>query len=191
MIYNVRHRTTYSYEDVVTFARCVLRLTPQSSAAQTVLENAITITPQPSQTVERTGPFGEQMLTVMIDQPHRALIIEARSRVDVHAPPIESPADSPAWESVRARSFETAALGADSPAAYLYPTARTPILPAITDYARVSFPQGRPIIEAAADVDDPHALRTSPTTLRPLAFPRRRARHLRPVAASARTSPTS
>jgi transglutaminase-like putative cysteine protease len=150
VIYNVRHRTTYSYEDVVTFARCVLRLTPQSSGAQTVLENAITITPQPSQTVERTGPFGEQMLTVMIDQPHWALIIEAKSRVDVHAPPIESPADSPAWESVRARSFETAALGADSPAAYLYPTARTPILPAITDYARVSFPQGRPIIEAAA-----------------------------------------
>jgi transglutaminase-like putative cysteine protease len=150
VIYNVRHRTTYSYEDVVTFGRCVLRLMPQSSAAQTLLDNAIIITPQPSQTVERTGPFDEQMLTVMIDQPHRALIIEAKSRVDVHAPPIESPADSPAWESVRARGFETAALGADSPAAYLYRTARTPILPAITDYARVSFPQGRSIIEAAA-----------------------------------------
>ena len=150
MIYNVRHRTTYSYEDVVTFARCVLRLTPQSSAAQTVLESAIAIAPQPSQTVGRTGPFGEQVFTLVIDQPHRELIIEARSRVDVHAPPTEFRADSPAWESVRALSFETAALGADSPAAYLYPTARTPILPAITVYARESFPQGRPIIEAAA-----------------------------------------
>jgi transglutaminase-like putative cysteine protease len=150
VIYKVRHRTTYRYEDVVTFARCVLRLTPQSSAAQTVLENAIAITPQPSQAVERTGPFGEQMLTLVIDQPHRVLIIETQSRVDLHAAPIESPKDSPAWEQVRALSFESAELGADSPATYLYPTARTPILPAITDYAREGFPQGRPIIEAVA-----------------------------------------
>jgi transglutaminase-like putative cysteine protease len=152
VIYNVRHRTTYSYEGVVTFARCVLRLTPRSSATQTVLESSIAITPPPSRSRERTGPFGERTLTVVIDQPHRKLIIEARSRVDVHAPPVEAPADSPAWEAVRARSFETAGLEADGPAAYLYPTPRTPITPVITDYARESFQPGRPIIEAGADL---------------------------------------
>jgi transglutaminase-like putative cysteine protease len=150
VIYNIRHRTTYKYKDVVTFAWCVLRLTPQSSPVQTVLENDIAVTPQPSQVVERTGPFGERVRTVMIDQSHLTLIVEARSRVDVHASPFEPLPYSPTWESVRARSFETTAVGYDSPAAFLYPTARTPILPAITDYAKASFPQGRPIIEAAA-----------------------------------------
>jgi transglutaminase-like putative cysteine protease len=150
VIYNVRHRTTYRYDKVVTFARCVLRLTPRSSATQTVLESSIIITPAPSHSLERAGPFGEQTLTVVIDQPHDALIIEARSHVDVHAPPVEAPSDSPAWEDVRAVSFETTAFGPDSPATYLYPTVRTPIVSAITEFARVNFPPGRPIIEAAA-----------------------------------------
>ena len=152
MIYGVRHRTTYSYEGMVTFARCVLRLTPRSSATQTVLASAIAITPEPSQSLERTGPFGEQTLTVVIDRPHDELIIEARSQVDVHAQPLGDPADSPAWEAVKAASLETSAIGADSPAAFLYPTRRTPILPEITDYARQSFPPGRPIVEAAVEL---------------------------------------
>jgi hypothetical protein len=49
VIYTVRHRTTYEYEGPVAFARCVLRLTPQSSAAQTVSDGLIIVTPHPSQ----------------------------------------------------------------------------------------------------------------------------------------------
>ena len=152
MIYDLRHRTTYSYDASVTFARCVLRLTPQSSATQTLLSNTVTVTPAPSTTLRRTGPFGEQTLTVVIDKPHKALIIEAVSRVDVDAPMVSAPSQSPAWEAVRARSFASLALGPDGPAAYLYPTRRTPLTPAITDYARISFAPGRPIIEAAAEL---------------------------------------
>ena len=152
MIYTLRHRTTYTYESEVTFARCVLRLTPRSSATQTVMESSITVTPQPMSSLSRTGPFGEQTLTVVIDQPHEALIIEARSRVDVHAPPVTDPHDSPSWESVRTLAFQTADLGSQGPASYLYPTARTPIVHSITDYARTSFTPGRPIVEAAAEL---------------------------------------
>ena len=152
MIYTVRHRTTYTYESEVTFARCVLRLTPRSSATQTVMESTITVTPEPANSVIRTGPFGEQTRTVRIETPHEALIIEARSRVDVHSLPVEAPADSLAWEMVRALSFQAADLGPQGPAAFLYPTPRTPIVASITDYARASFTPGRPIIEAAADL---------------------------------------
>jgi transglutaminase-like putative cysteine protease len=151
VIYDLRHRTTYSYEAEVSFARCVLRLTPRSSASQTVLESSLTVTPTPSRTLERTGPFGEETLTLVVDQPHRELIIEARSRVDVHAPPNELPFRAP-WEAVRARGLEAASVGPESPASYLYPTSRTPIVPAITDYARTSFPPGRAIVEAAANL---------------------------------------
>ena len=152
MIYWVRHRTTYTYEAQVTYARCVLRLTPPSSAVQTVLENAITVTPEPSDRMKRTGAYGEETLTVVIDKPHKILVIEAVSWVDVHAPPAPDAAASPAWENVRAAAFESLALGPDSPAAFLYPTTRTPLAPAITDYARASFAEGRPIIEAAIDL---------------------------------------
>jgi len=152
MIYDLRHRTTYSYKASVTFARCVLRLTPQSSASQTVLENLVTVVPAPAQSLQRTGPFGEQTLTVVVDTPHSELIIEARSRVDVHPPPPMPLADSPRWEAVRAHSFDAAGLEPDDPATFVYPTHRTPLVPVITDYARSSFTAGRPIAEAADDL---------------------------------------
>ena len=152
MIYSVRHSTNYTYEEPVAFARCVLRLTPSSSATQTLLESSTTVTPVPSSKVENWGPFGEKTITVVIDKPHRELVIEARSRVDVHARPVGDPADSEPWEVVRSRAFETSLLGPEGPAVYLYPTRRTPDSLAITNYARGSFPKGRPIIEAAADL---------------------------------------
>jgi len=151
VIYRVRHRTTYRYEAPVTFARCALRLTPPSLATQTVLASSVVVTPTPSRTSSRVGPFGEQVLSVTIDQPHDTLIVEARARVDVHAPPIGLPL-SQAWESVRARALATRSLGPEDPAAYLYPTGRTPILPQITDYARTSFPPGRAVVEGLAEL---------------------------------------
>ena len=152
MIYALRHRTTYKYGSEVTYARCVLRLTPRSSGGQTVLEGSVRVTPTPKHTFQRTGPFGEQTLTVLIDTPHRALVIEATARVDVHVQAVESPADSPAWEQIRDISFDTTTLGPEGPAAYLYPTVRTPLSAPITDYARASFPPDRPIIEATAEL---------------------------------------
>ena len=153
MRYRLRHRTTYSYEQEVSFARCVLRLTPRSSATQTVLESAITVTPEPSARLERLGPFGAEIVTVTVDTPHKALVIEANSRIDVHVPPPGDPEASPPWEAVRGRALNTADLSPEGPASYLFPTPRTPIVPAITDYARQSFPPDRPIVAALAELN--------------------------------------
>jgi transglutaminase-like putative cysteine protease len=152
VIYAVRHRTTYAYEEQVTFARCVLRLTPRSSPTQTVHSSSIRVTPRPSITSDGTGPFGEKTRAVIIDKPHEILVIEATSQVDVHAPSPPEPASSQPWEAVRADSLKSLVLGPEGPAAYLYPTRRTPAAPAITEYARKSFPKGRAIVAAAADL---------------------------------------
>jgi len=151
VIYDIRHRTTYAYGSEVTYARCVMRLTPRTFADQTRLASRIELTPSPSQ--ERVGPgaFGEEVRTVVITEPHARLVIEASARVDVHAPPIAFAFDTP-WESVRALSLASRLLGPDGPASFLYPTERTPIAPQITDYARASFAPGRPVIEAASEL---------------------------------------
>ena len=152
MIYNLRHRTTYRYSQPVTFARCVLRLSPRETAAQTVLESVITITPRPARSRTHVGPFGERVMTVAVETAHTELTIEARSRVDVTrtAPPL--PLDGQPWESVREQAFASAALGPESPANFLYPTTATPVLRPITDYGLESFRPDRPVIEAAADL---------------------------------------
>jgi transglutaminase-like putative cysteine protease len=151
MIYHVRHRTTYAYESRVSFARCVLRVTPRSLVSQTVMDSVVTVTPEPSRRLERMGPFGELTTTVEIDTGHKALIIEARSRVDVHAPASRLDFGAP-WEKVRSRSLEAADLGPEGPASFIYPTVRTPPVAAITDYARTSFQPGRGIADAAIDL---------------------------------------
>jgi transglutaminase-like putative cysteine protease len=151
--YRLRHRTTYDYETAVSFARCVLRLTPRASATQTVLESAIAITPRPSVRTEQAGPFGARVLTVTVDTPHKALVIEATARIDVHTPPAPDAETSPPWEAVRAAALQSEDLSIEGPAAFLFPAARTPIVPEITAYARESFPPGRPVVAAAADLN--------------------------------------
>ncbi|MBI1200385.1 MAG: transglutaminase family protein [Phenylobacterium sp.] len=153
MIYDLRHRTTYNYQDEVSFARCVLRLTPRDSATQTVLESSLTVTPEPSARRERTGPFGARIVTVRVDTPHRELVIEARARIDVHVPPPPDFGASLPWEAVRAAALMTRDIGPEGAASFLFPTPRTPITPQITDYARQSFPPGRPILAAVAELN--------------------------------------
>jgi len=151
MIYTVRHRTAYAYDSEVTFARCVLRLTPRTSADQKLIANTITVTPAPSRETVATGAFGEAVRQVVVTEPHHRLVIDAHSRVEVNAPPIAFAFDT-AWESVRARALESTVLGIEGPAAFIYPTGRTPIVPAISDYARQSFTAKRPVIEAASEL---------------------------------------
>ena len=154
MIYDLRHRTTYSYGDAaVTYARCVLRLTPVSNSHQTVLDADLKVTPRPSVSTERIGPFGERILTVIVDKPHNTLVIDATSRVNVHSPKPPAAGDSAPWETVRAAVMAAPSLEADGPAVYVYPTDRTPITPVITDYARASFAPGRPLIEACDELN--------------------------------------
>lgn len=152
MIYQLRHRTTYRYDAPVTFAQCVLRLTPTSSPSQTVLAAEVAITPRPARTQKQDGPFGERTLKVLIDQPHTTLVIEARSRVEMHAVLDSSLFARQPWEQVRSAGFESGDLGPSGPASFLYPTARTPLSAMITDYARSSFWHGRPILEAVSEL---------------------------------------
>ncbi len=153
MIYTLRHRTTYTCESPVSFARCVLRLTPRSSASQTALATSISVSPEPSRTHERVGPFGETTTTVVIEEAHTSLVIEARSRVEVHTPASRLDFGAP-WESIRAHALGASSLGFEDPASFLFPTARTPLIPQITEYARASFPEGRGVVDAATELMD-------------------------------------
>jgi transglutaminase-like putative cysteine protease len=152
LIYNLRHRTTYRYSQPVSFARCVLRLTPRASPTQSVLDSAIAITPRPARSRSHTGPFGEQVTTVSVETPHTELTIESRARVEVNRPAPLLPFGGLAWEDVREAAFASTALGQEAPAHFLYPTAAAPVLDPITAYGQASFPSGRSIVEAASEL---------------------------------------
>lgn len=152
MIYRVRHLTTYAYESPVTFARCALRLSAHSGDGQTVLESAVTVTPEPARLEQHEGQFGERVITATIEAPHNELKILATSRVQIDRPPLPRPLAGQPWEAVRDAAFATRQLDLASPAHFLYPSKMTSVHRSMTEFARESFTPGRPIVEAAFDL---------------------------------------
>jgi len=110
VIYAVRHLTTYRYDSEVAYARCVLRLTPCTGAAQTLLQSSVTVTPAPALKTIKTDAYGAQVVSMIIDTPHEVLVIESRCVVDVHAGEVGDLAASPAWEILGKKGLGASAL---------------------------------------------------------------------------------
>ncbi|MEN3212697.1 transglutaminase family protein [Methylorubrum populi] len=152
MIYTLRHLTTYRYARTVRFARCNLRLRPRDGEGQRVLESALHVAPEPTRRLERRDFFGLDTLTLTLDEPHREFTVEAVSRVAVERPappPLEA---GPSWEAVRAAALALPSLGPDGPAHFQFPSQRVPLDPAVTEYARTSFPPGRSAYGGAVEL---------------------------------------
>ncbi len=179
MIYEITHVTRYTYGATVELTNGVLRLTPVSRDGQVLERFDLDTTPPCLPPMERIDPFGNQVLSLRIEKPHRELSVTAASRVWVDRPP--SPGNSPPWEAVASEALRVGSLAFDSPAIALYPSRRIPLFDEATAYARQSFADGRSIHEAALElasrirsdfVYDPEA--TEVTTPATTAFEQRR-----------------
>ena len=150
--YEVRHRTTYDYAYAASAARLAFRVTPLTRASQRLVSHRIDIEPTPRTLREGVDFFGTPFLVARFEQPHRALVVEARSRVEVtrRAPDPEGPAES--WEEAARQALDARGLDADSPAHFLYPSPLVGLVDAVTDYARVSFQVGRSALSGAAEL---------------------------------------
>lgn len=158
MIYDIRHVTTYTYGSPVSFARCSLRLEPQSGNGQQLVSHSVEIKPRPADRTERIDFFGTHTESVLIEDPHRTLRIDSRSRVNVSRRAPGRGDDSPGWESVREAAFDSADLSAASPIGYVFASSLVPILEPVTAYAAVSFAEKRGILAGAVDLM--HRIRT-------------------------------
>jgi len=152
VIYDLRHVTTYAYSRPVPFARCILRLQPRNDGGQSVQSSELIVTPRPAERDDGVCFFGNRMTTLTIAKPHRELKIEMRARVEVRRPQAPFPALTRSWEEVGEQALASASLAPDSPAHHLYPSRLVPPVAAVTDYARNSFPQRRPVLEGATEL---------------------------------------
>jgi transglutaminase-like putative cysteine protease len=152
MIYDVRHLTRYRYEALVATNACVMRLTPRSMDGQETLESHVDIAPRPAGVGERIDIFGNHVVRMRIEAPHRELVIVSTAQVKVERPPRPAPALTPTWEKVVEDVASFDSLGEDSPALALYASRLVGLHDEVTDYARSSFPPGRPVFEAGLDL---------------------------------------
>ncbi|MGZ5840934.1 MAG: transglutaminase family protein [Xanthobacteraceae bacterium] len=152
MIYDVRQTTVYHYASPVAYANHVLRLTPIDRGHQRVHAAALDITPTPIERREGQDFFGNRITWITFDQPHDTLTIRVAARIAVNGVGAAKPVDTPPWEEVRAAAFASADLGPLAPAHYLFPSRQVSLDPEIRDYAALSFPAGRTILDGATDL---------------------------------------
>ncbi len=91
---------------------------------------------------ERIDAYGNAVLSLRIEKPHRELTVEAASRVRIDRPTVLEL--SPPWETVAAEALVVPSLAFDSPAIGIYPSRALSLFREATDYARTSFVPGRP-----------------------------------------------
>jgi transglutaminase-like putative cysteine protease len=154
VIYDVRQTTICSYASPVAHARHVLRLTPVHRHGQRVQVAALQIVPEPLHRREGQDFFGNRLTWIEIEEPHETLAVKLAARVAVDALDEPLPLTTPAWEAVREEAFAASGIGPLSPTHFLYPSRLVSLDPEIRDYTRDSFPPGRPVLDAAIELND-------------------------------------
>ncbi|WP_375391677.1 transglutaminase N-terminal domain-containing protein [uncultured Sphingomonas sp.] len=148
MIYAIRHVTCFTYAEPVGFARCNLRLHPIAWPGQRLLDYRLTV--QPAGTASR-APVQTPLANVtrlVIDQPVTDLTIESVAHVDVDRwVPMPGVGD-PTLAEVAAMARASGDPAPDGPAAFLYPSPRIPLDPAIADWCAADLAPGRNALEA-------------------------------------------
>jgi len=152
LIYQVRHKTTYDYEDPVSVSHHILRLTPHNSRTQTCRRSEIQIIPRPATRTVHTDYFGNEATEFTLLEPHERLIVDASSELEVKALPLPDFADSPPWESVRDSMPGNYTMESLNAYQFVFDSKRVKGRPELGDYARESFPERRPLLEAVLDL---------------------------------------
>jgi len=106
----------------------------------------------PTSSTRYVDYFGNATTTFTLLEPHERLVVEATSELEVNAAPLPDFAGSPPWESVRDSlpyDYTDEGLSAYQ---FVFDSNRVEGRPELAEYARESFPQGRPLLEAVLDL---------------------------------------
>jgi len=152
MIYKIIHRTTYRYKHSVSVGNHVACLKPRATPRQQLIRVDLNIQPQPAMCVERKDYFGNKLIFFTIQEPHKELVVEARSEVKVAENQSWPPRNEIAWEEVaRSLPLDLTREGLDADQ-FAFESPRIRIRPEFAEYGLGSFTPGRPMQAALLDL---------------------------------------
>lgn len=152
--FRVIHRTRYAYALPVELCHNEAHVKPRGTPLQRCLASRLTIDPAPVAVHERVDYFGNPVSYFAVQLPARSLTVVATSEVEVANPHLgegEVP-DSPPWEQVLApllagdREVPLEAREMTLGSTMVEPSSE------LREFAAPSFPGGRPLFEAVADL---------------------------------------
>ena len=152
MIYRIVHRTTYRYKYPVSVGNHVACLKPRSSPRHQLTRSELRIQPPPATRTERRDFFGNLLCFFTVQEPHRELLVEARSEVIMKGKRSAWPQPALPWEeAVSSLPDDHSTAGLDA-YQFRFESPRIRLRPEFAAYALESFTPGRPMTEALLDL---------------------------------------
>jgi transglutaminase-like putative cysteine protease len=153
MIYRVVHKTEYFYSGTIGQCHNLAHLRPRDLPGQQCLEHRLEIDPLPVDYAEYEDFFGNQASYFSIQQPHQTLSVVARSEIHLEEEVEQLPLYYDlAWDEVRARLANPQDAQLREHRQYALDSPLAAASPVLSGYAEVSFPPGRPLLEAVQDL---------------------------------------
>ena len=145
--YQIIHKTVYDYDNPVSVSHHLVRMTPRELPRQHFMQREMLGEPKPNLSTSHEDYFGNTVTFITVEEPHRRLLLTAKSEVEVTAP--QPPESTPPWESVRELCRGSTLNAAREACEFAFPSTLVPRSPEYANYAGESFPNGRPLLDAA------------------------------------------
>jgi transglutaminase-like putative cysteine protease len=153
LIYRVRHQTIYDYVDTVSVSHHAVRLTPRDLHGQRRRSVQLSVWPEPPfAATTHTDFFGNIVNSFTLPESHTRMSVEASSELEVQVVAHPPFGESLPWDRVRDTvPADHSREGLDA-FQFVFDSQRVSAKPELADYARDSFPAGRPLLEAVLDL---------------------------------------
>lgn len=150
--YDVRHSTCYRYVGEVAHAHQLLHLTPRETAVQRTASHRVQVSPLAPVRATYADAFGNTVMRLELERPHRELQIVATMRVCIQPPAAIDPQHSLPWEEVVALLRyrpEPDSEELHDARRYRWVSPYVPVKGVFSAYAHECFAAGTPVLCAA------------------------------------------
>lgn len=152
MIFEISHKTHYRYSQPVAQSQHVVHVTPRKVPGQIVRHHSLIVDPAPSMRQQTVDAFGNPLVFLAIEAPHRELLVHARSGIETKRPPAFQASVTTSWD----RLDQALRPGITDVPMDVYQfrcsSRQTPASLEIAEFAKPSFKPGRPVLEGAIDL---------------------------------------
>jgi transglutaminase-like putative cysteine protease len=150
--YRVEHETRYAYSASVTTSQHVAYLRPRALPGQRVRRSELFVEPLPARHLRRVDYFGNAVDQFTILKPHTELLVRGACVVEVDEVRGPDPERGPAWEEVREALAYHKTARVEEGIEHAFASPYVVWDEELREFARPSFPAGRPLVAAAIDL---------------------------------------
>ena len=154
MKYRVTHKTTYHGDQPVSVCHNEAWLKPRDTPFQRLEDHQLEAHPSPTSLAHRHDYFGNNVWAFSFNRGYDKMTVTSISQVTLCERTIPTVDQTPPWEQVTGLLRNPASPEDLTASEFTFDSPRSLGNAPLAEYARQSFPAGRPLLEAAADLTE-------------------------------------